>query len=715
MKKVIVLLVLVVGMNCTKGQWTFSSLSVPTDYMGATVLGSKAYFAGGEDCINLLSVVEIYDIQTGLWNTSNNLSVARELPFATTCGSKIFFAGGVDFYISGAVFSTIDIYDTVTQEWSVKQLSIPRLQAAIVSHGNKVLFAGGTNYSQGIWYDIVDIYNVETEEWSTATLSEPRVVWWTKVGDLAIFAGGYNAQQSSKRVDIYNFTTDTWSIDSLSVPRAFIGVTTIGNKVLFAGGMVSGNTATDIVDIYDATTGTWSTANLSLARAFADNQQAVTACGKAFFVGGGKIHLTQGYWTAAYQVIDIYDYATNTWSVDTMPIAKRVHHAVVAVEDKVIIAGGYLMDPPYGCDAAVAIYTCPSPSCLPEGITFTTQEEIDNFQTNYPGCTEIEGFVAINGNEITDLNGLNNVTQIGGHLIIGGPIGANNALTSLTGLENLTSIGGDFTVMDNPVLTGLEGLENLTTISGNLTIGDYDDIACIGNPSMNSLAGLTNLTNLGGGLYIGCNNSLINIDGLINLNSIGGNLFINENSSLVSITGLNNLTEIGGGIYIGLPLGTEDGGNDYLTSLSGLNSIEPGSIDMLQISNNDLLSNCDAISICEYLANPSGVIEIHDNAPGCNSMVEVEEACANTSIKEKITDNIISVIPNPSKDKITISSPSINEITNLSIFNVSGEKVMERQLTETETQLDISALPRGVYFVRVQNEKMVEVGKVVKE
>jgi hypothetical protein len=34
-------------------------------------------------------------------------------------------------------------------------------------------------------------------------------------------------------------------------------------------------------------------------------------------------------------------------------------------------------------------------SCLPEGITFTTQADIDNFSTNYPGCTEIEGDVKI--------------------------------------------------------------------------------------------------------------------------------------------------------------------------------------------------------------------------------------------------------------------------------------------------------------------------------
>jgi hypothetical protein len=57
-----------------------------------------------------------------------------------------------------------------------------------------------------------------------------------------------------------------------------------------------------------------------------------------------------------------------------------------------------------------------SQSCLPEGIIFTSQEQIDNFQTNYPGCTEIMGTVLIEGNNITDLNGLNVITSVGGFL-----------------------------------------------------------------------------------------------------------------------------------------------------------------------------------------------------------------------------------------------------------------------------------------------------------
>jgi hypothetical protein len=134
----------------------------------------------------------------------------------------------------------------------------------------------------------------------------------------------------------------------------------------------------------------------------------------------------------------------------------------------------------------------------------------------------------------------------------------------------------------------------------------------------------------------------------------------------------------------------------------------------LYFQNNFILSNCDVQSICDYLAAPNGTVEIQNNAPGCNSPEEVEEACL-TTIEEIKNGNGITIIPNPSNDKITISSSAITGDTQLSIFNVNGEKVIERQIQEPETQLEISALTRGVYFVRMQNQKMVEVGKMVKE
>ena len=39
-------------------------------------------------------------------------------------------------------------------------------------------------------------------------------------------------------------------------------------------------------------------------------------------------------------------------------------------------------------------------TCLPDGITFNSQEAVDNFASNYPGCTSIEGDVIINENVI---------------------------------------------------------------------------------------------------------------------------------------------------------------------------------------------------------------------------------------------------------------------------------------------------------------------------
>lgn len=57
-----------------------------------------------------------------------------------------------------------------------------------------------------------------------------------------------------------------------------------------------------------------------------------------------------------------------------------------------------------------------SQPCLPEGMTFNTQEQIDDFQINYPGCTEIMGTVLIEGNNITNLDGLNVITSVGGYL-----------------------------------------------------------------------------------------------------------------------------------------------------------------------------------------------------------------------------------------------------------------------------------------------------------
>ena len=208
-------------------------------------------------------------------------------------------------------------------------------------------------------------------------------------------------------------------------------------------------------------------------------------------------------------------------------------------------------------------FTVSSQGCLPNGIIFSSQAQIDNFQTDYPNCTQIEGDVTISGNDISNLYGLNVLTSVGGYLNIYG----NTALVSLQGLDN-----------------------------------------------------------------------------------------INSNS-------ITNLTIYG----------------------------------------NTVLTKCGVQSVCNFLARLVGVIDIENNASGCNNPQEVEASCAS-----------IYIYPNPSSTQITVETIENTYEAIISIMNVNGKEVIHQQITESKTVIDITSLPSGFYFARLILNGSVEVRKMIK-
>ncbi|HLN72902.1 MAG TPA: kelch repeat-containing protein [Prolixibacteraceae bacterium] len=326
-----------------KGQWSYTNLSESKEAMGATSLGTKAYFAGGTNDDETIdySKVEIYDTKAKTWSFGD-LSKGRLFPTGISSGSKVFFAGGG---INNKTFDIVDIYDTVTQKWTIEHLSAPRVLVSAVTKGNKVLFAGGYNGESNTVSNVVDIYDTQTDQWSKDTLSMARSSMGVAVvGDLALFAGGFNLKSYTNRVDIYNFTTGKWTTDTLSKARGLTGVAAVGNKVLIAGGMTDpklASSATDLVDIYDAQTGKWSTAKLSFPRCFSE-RAAVTIGDKVYFTGGGQFLGTILLWYSTYNLIDIYDNKTGTWAVDHLT-HDVINHAVTVVDNALLIAGGSSM------------------------------------------------------------------------------------------------------------------------------------------------------------------------------------------------------------------------------------------------------------------------------------------------------------------------------------------------------------------------------------
>lgn len=321
-------------------------------------------------------------------------------------------------------------------------------------------------------------------------------------------------------------------------------------------------------------------------------------------------------------------------------------------------------------------------SCLPDSTVFSTQNQIDNFSTDNPGCTIISGDIAIHGVAITNLSGLSNIVKVEGNLYIG----YNPVLLNLVGLHNIDTIFGDLVIEHNDIIENLTGLTKLKYIGGNFEVRGHEDLTCFSgvsslnflggsliveqnlvmtcfrglanlheiganfildnNESLDSLGGLISLTKIGGNLEILNCVDLKTFDGLSSIDTIGGNLLIYNNESLLNLNGFNGLESIGGDLtvhnnlmlnqmYALSHLTSLNGNltvcnNQSLPNLCGLENIDPLTIDSLFIFNNEILSICDVESVCLYLDMVTNYADIHNNGTdmeGCGSVNEIQDAC----------------------------------------------------------------------------------------
>ncbi|MBI4648377.1 MAG: carboxypeptidase regulatory-like domain-containing protein, partial [Bacteroidia bacterium] len=87
--------------------------------------------------------------------------------------------------------------------------------------------------------------------------------------------------------------------------------------------------------------------------------------------------------------------------------------------------------------------------------------------------------------------------------------------------------------------------------------------------------------------------------------------------------------------------------------------------------------------------------------------------------KKPAKDMNINIYPNPAKDKIivTINLTDFQNLSGLkvSIYNIQGKNLTGfRNLSGLKNEISISALPSGVYYLRVQTNEWVAVRKLVK-
>ncbi|MBK8850251.1 MAG: T9SS type A sorting domain-containing protein [Saprospiraceae bacterium] len=221
-------------------------------------------------------------------------------------------------------------------------------------------------------------------------------------------------------------------------------------------------------------------------------------------------------------------------------------------------------------------------ACLPQGVVFTTQNELNQFKTTYPDCKIIEGDLVvgsystliIKNKDIVNLSPLGNIEEVKGNLIISSIenlidlsalaklkkvgkdiiIQGNSKMESLKGLEKITGVEGKLELFSNNVAKmSTKGLDNIKYIKGDLNIKSF---------ATGSLEGLSNLDSIHGSLYV-WGDGVNNFSKLTSLKFIGKNISIYD-SEISSFQGLSAIKEIYGNLSV----------VDNPISFSGLNNVE---------------------------------------------------------------------------------------------------------------------------------------------
>ena len=173
---------------------------------------------------------------------------------------------------------------------------------------------------------------------------------------------------------------------------------------------------------------------------------------------------------------------------------------------------------------------CNNPCVYQGDLNLKTQADVDAFT-----YCEVTGNLAIGGPDINDLSNLSTLTKVIGDVSIVG----NSSLTNLSGLNNLTQIKGGLLMMFNNIQE-INGLSNLTFIGESLGI--------IGNRALTNVNGLQQLSSVKT-ISLSGNNELQNINGLSISGSIE-NLFITNNGKLSHLNGLSTISLVNGNLTL---------------------------------------------------------------------------------------------------------------------------------------------------------------------
>ena len=79
-------------------------------------------------------------------------------------------------------------------------------------------------------------------------------------------------------------------------------------------------------------------------------------------------------------------------------------------------------------------------------------------------------------------------------------------------------------------------------------------------------------------------------------------------------------------------------------------------------------------------------------------------------------EKVITAYPNPTEGILNIGLENEEEALQVNVFDLTGKTRLNKSFTSTETkQLNIEALPKGIYLLQLQTEAGSTVKRIVKQ
>ncbi|MBW6481979.1 MAG: T9SS type A sorting domain-containing protein [Vicingaceae bacterium] len=76
-------------------------------------------------------------------------------------------------------------------------------------------------------------------------------------------------------------------------------------------------------------------------------------------------------------------------------------------------------------------------------------------------------------------------------------------------------------------------------------------------------------------------------------------------------------------------------------------------------------------------------------------------------------NEFLTAYPNPSTGLFTLKLPELVTNGTLTIFDYTGKQILQQPI-KTAAKIDITSYAKGIYFYRVETEKELFTGKIIK-